>query len=77
MVVVEASVLTFLELPDIGTAAVVDAILDVVVVDAAASILCPMIDLLCSILCGVSVFVTFPFSVSFSFYEIYFDKSRI
>ena len=50
LVVVEASGLTLLELTDTATAAVVDAILDVVVVDAAASILSAMIDLLCSVL---------------------------
>ena len=77
MVVVEASVLTLLELTNTGTEAVVAAILDVVVVDAAASTLSPMIDLLCSVLVGVSIFVRFPFSVSFSFYKIYFDKNRI
>ena len=64
-----------LELPDTGTAAVADAIVDVV--DAAASLLSAMIDLLCSVLFGVSIFVRFPFSVSFSFYKIYFDKNKI
>ena len=60
--------MTLLGLLDTGRAAVVDAILDIVVVDATVSILSLMIDLLCSVLFGGSSFVRFPFSVSFSFY---------